>query len=339
MIIKTMKYISRLAPVLSIGLLGGAVYFWNSPAREGPAGSGTHVEVVQLAQARKISLPAKLTVTAELQPKSQAAVVSRLAGKVIEVRFKVGDFVPAGALVATVHADELEQRLARIESNIEAAKQALRPREDELASAEKSLAQQREFLRGDLIARRDVEQAEIAVETARAQTELARAQLAQQEAMLVQVRGLRSLTRFYAPVGGQVIRTLVAPGARVGEDTAVLSIGTLDILKINLPLSDGALSAVRPDRDVEITAPALPGMIAKGKVIRFEPPKRDEGKYGGIEIEVINQEKKLRPGMLVEASFDLTARRRTSVSSAIARLSPRSSSGGKDARGNHRSWP
>src|SRR6185503_12579676 len=153
----------------------------------------------------------------------------------IEVRFKVGDFVPSGALVASVHADDLDRRLAWLKGNVEAAKQALRPIEDELADSEKSLSRYREFQRGDLIARRDVEQAEIAVETARAKAALARAQLAQQEAMLSQVRGLQGFTRIYAPIGGQVIRR-VEPGVMVGEGTAVLLVASLDILKVNLTL-------------------------------------------------------------------------------------------------------
>lgn len=305
MIIRTMKSLSGLFSVLLIGLFGGAVYVFNLLSSDRPAGSGAGAQVVQLEQVRKISLPGKFTLAGELQPKTQIDVVSRLAGQLIEVRFKVGDFVPSGALVAAVHADDLDRRLAWLKGNVEAAKQALRPIEDELADSEKSLSRYREFQRGDLIARRDVEQAEIAVETARAKAALARAQLAQQEAMLSQVRGLQGFTRLYAPISGRVIRRWVEPGVMVGEGTAVLSVASLDILRINLTLGGDAFAGLRPAMDVPITTAELPGVIAAGKVTRIEPQKRAAGKATEIEIAVVNQENKLRPGMKVEASFDL----------------------------------
>lgn len=303
MIMKVMKSLPGLVSVLFIGLLGGAFYILNLLSRDRCPGSSADAQVVELAQVRKISLPGKFTLAGKLQPKTQVDVVSRLAGKLIEVRVKVGDIVPLGALVAAVHVESLDRRLAQLKGNVEAAKQALRPIEDELAKAERILAQQREFLRGDLIARSAVEQAEIALETARAKAALAQAQLAQQEAMLSQVRGLQGFTRIYAPIGGQVIRR-VEPGVMVGEGTAVLSVASLDILKVNLTLG-GAVAGLRPAMDVPITTPELPGVIAQGKVIRIEPQKHDDGKSSEIEIAVVNQENKLRPGMAVEALFDL----------------------------------
>lgn len=305
MIMKVMKSLPGLVSVLFIGLLGGAFYILNLLSRDRSPGSSADAQVVQLAQVRKISLPGKFTLAGKLQPKTQVDVVSRLAGKLSEVRFKVGDIVPLGALVAAVHVENLDRRLAQLKGNVEAAKQALRPIEDELANAEKIVAQQREFLRGDLIARSAVEQAEIALETARAKAALAQAQLAQQEAMLSQARGLQGFTRIYAPIGGQVIRRLVEPGVMVGEGTAVLSVASLDILKINLTLGGSALAGLRPAMNVPITTPELAGVIAEGKVIRIKPQKRDDGKSSEIEIAVINQENKLRPGMAVAALFDL----------------------------------
>ena len=302
--INGIRSVRFLVAVSFIVVVGGAVYLLSSSSRES-AGSGADAEAVPLVQVRRTSLPEKLILAGKLQPKTQVEVVSRLAGKLAEVRFKVGDFVPAGALVAIVHANELDQRLARLAGNVDEAKQALRSGEEELTKAEKNLAQRREYFRKDLIARREIEQAEIAVETARAKAELARAQLAQQEAMLDQVRKLQSLTRLYAPAGGQVVERLVEPGAVIGEGAGVLSIANLDILKINLNLSAEAVSRLRRERDVEITSPERPGVIAKGKVIRVALPTDDPGKSGEVEIELNNPERRLHPGMAVAVSVDL----------------------------------
>ena len=299
-----MKLPRLVAAVFLIGVLGGAGYFLNSAFRQGSAGSRAEGQIVQLAQVRKISVPEKFTLRGELQPKIRSEVLSRLAGVVAEVRVKTGDFVSAGALVAILRSSELDRRLVRLEGNVDAAKQALRPREDELANAEKSLVQQREYLRRDLIARSDVEQTEIALETARANAELARARLAQQEAMLNQVRALQRLTRLYAPVGGQIEKA-VQPGAVVDEGAAVLSIASLDVLTIKLRVSGKTPAEVAQGSGVQIVNPELPGMVTAGRVLRSETSKNQEEKSGEIEIEVNNQEKKLRPGMAVKVLFSL----------------------------------
>jgi RND family efflux transporter MFP subunit len=304
-----MKYLARLVPALAIGLVGGAFYLLNSPSREGSAGSSADQEMaVRVAQVQRVSIPVEMRLSGQLQPIDQAEIVSRLAGKVTEVRFKVGDFVPSGAIVATIRANDLDQRIARIEGNIASAQQELRSREDQLAQAEKRLAQDREFFQRDLIARRDVEQAEIAAETARAQAELAQAHVAQQEAMLAQLRALQNLTRLSAPISGQVSRRLVETGAVVGEGTAIIAVANLDTLKLNASVSGAVVSGLRPGLDVQITTPALPGVISKGKIIRFEPQKKSGvGSIGEVEIQVSNQQRKLLPGMLVEASLDLNS--------------------------------
>mgnify|MGYP003581196258 CR=1 FL=1 len=99
-----MKYLLPLASLLIV-LLGGFFYFFKSRSLNGTAVSGADVEIpVRVARVRRISLPLKMKLTGELQPVNHTEVVSRLTGKVAEVRFKVGDFVPAGTVVATIRA-------------------------------------------------------------------------------------------------------------------------------------------------------------------------------------------------------------------------------------------
>lgn len=301
------KYLSRLALFLVIGLLGGAFYLLNSDPADKNAGSGANVEIpVRVAQVR-ISRPLKLKLAGTLLPVNRVEVVSRLAGKVIAVRFKVGDFVRAGAVVATIRAGDLDQRIAGLEAGVASAKHDLGTGEDALAEAERRLAKDREFLRRDLIARRDVAQSETVVETARAYSALIRAQLAQQEAMLAQVRALQSLTRLPAPVSGEVGAVLIAPGAAVSEGSAVVSLVNLDTLKLVAKISDSALSGLRPGMKFQVSSPALPGIIAVGEVIRLGPWKNGMEKTREVEMHVNNRQKKFRLGMYVEGAIDLDA--------------------------------
>ena len=306
MAFSAIKYMPRLLPVFVVALASiGVAFYLISRSERDAVESSASVEIpARVAQVRRTSVPSTLQLTGKLAPITKADVVSRLAGKVTEVRFKVGDFVPAGAIVATIHASDLDQRLGRLERSISAAKQDVREREVELAEAEKRFAKDRELLGRDLIARRDAERNEIAVETGRAQAELARAYLAQREAMLAQVRALQALTRLAAPISGEIGSVRVARGAAVGEGSAILSIVSLDTLKLVAQVRGASL--LRRGMKAQISAAGLPGIISKGQVVRFEPETDSEGK-NEAEIHVDNGKKILRPGMTVAAAIDLEA--------------------------------
>ena len=301
-----MKYSLPLISSSVMVFLGGLFYFWNSPSVDETAAFRTDVEIpVRTAQARRISLPLKMKLSGELLPVNRAEVVSRLAGKVTDVRFKVGNFVRAGTVVATIHASDLEQRLDQIEAGVGAARANLQSRQDELAAMEKRWAMDREFLRRDLIARRDAEQTDAAVETARAQSEVARAQLAQQQAMLAQVRALQNLTRLTAPISGEVDAVLIASGAVAGEGDAIVSLVGLDSLKLIARISGADRPGLRPGAKAQISNASLPGKVLEGKIIRLAPASSDSETVTEVELHVNNLQRYLRPGMTVEASIDL----------------------------------
>jgi RND family efflux transporter MFP subunit len=300
------KNMSRFFPVLVVALaLISAAFYLHSRSERKTAESSAGREIpVRVVQVKRTTLPVTARFAGELLPLAKTDVVSRLAGKVTEVRFRVGDFVPAGAIVATIHASDLDQRLGGLVASISAAKQILRERDAELADAEKRLAENRELLGRDLIARRDVEQSEMIVETVRARAELARAHLAQREAMLGQVRALQELTRLAAPISGEVGNVSIKPGTAVAEGGTVLSIVSLSTLKLVGKFSGARL--LRRGMKAEISTAGLPGIVSRGEVVRFEAEKDSEGK-NEAEIHVDNGKRILRPGMMVEASIDLEA--------------------------------
>jgi RND family efflux transporter MFP subunit len=300
------KSMPRFFPVLVVALaLISAAFYLHSRSEGKTAASSAGMEIpVRVAQVKRTTLPATARLTGELLPLTKTEVVSRLAGKVTGVRFRAGDFVPAGAIVATIHASDLDQRLGGLDASVSAAKQVVREHEAELAGAEKRLVENRELLGRDLIARRDVEQSEITVATVRARAELARAQLAQRQAMLGQVRALQDLTTLAAPISGEVGSVSIKPGAAVAEGGAVLSIVNLSTLKLVGKFSDARL--LRRGMKAEISTSGLPGVVSKGQVVRIESETDSEGK-NEAEIHVDNGKRILRPGMTAEASIALEA--------------------------------
>jgi RND family efflux transporter MFP subunit len=284
-------------------------YFLDLPQGWKSAHPGAdHEIVVRLVQARRVSLPQRIEISGKLHPERIFNLVSRLGGKVTEVRVNVGDFVKAGALIATVQADGLEQRIREQESGVDTAREELQTRETEQTEAEQRVADRGELLRRGLISRSDFEEVKNSAETSRAQFELARANLAQQEATLTQLIGLRALTRLVAPVNGQVSSISVKPGSLVGEQGAIMTLVDPERLKLIETVSEDRAEMVRSGNLAEISKPESSGVIAPAKVTRVEPLPGGATSSYAIEIGLADKRRIFRPGMTVDAWIVLDAR-------------------------------
>lgn len=257
---------------------------------------------VRILTARRRSEPVRVRASGKILPSHEVDITSRLAGKVVELRFKVGDPVRAGEIVAIMQSNTLTQRITQIESGLNTARSDLTTRAEELAQAEKEIVRSRELYERDLIARRDVEQAVAAAETARAQAELARARVAQHEAMLTQARTLERFVRVITPLSGVIQRRWVEPGATVGESRPLLTVTDDELLRamVKIPADDS--TNVRPGMAAEIIDPAAPAKVFDGKVAVTDQQSRDG--HLAVEIEIhVGAGPRLRPDTAVDVTI------------------------------------
>lgn len=300
-----MKHLRRLIFSVTGTAIVGFILLNKFPAILPSWIGGAGEITVRVARAQRRAAPVLLRAKGELVPISELDVVSRLAGKVSEVRFNVGDQVSAGAIVAIVQANTLAQRIAEIEAGIRFARDALKAKDEQLDGAEKQLAHVRELYRQDLISRRDVEQAAATAETARARTELAQAHLAEREATLAQARTLQRFTRVTTPVSGVVVRRWVEAGATVAESSAILTVASVDWLRLSASVSTRYSADIRVGMDAKIADATAPERTAMGKVARVEPKMKDGQQVLDVEIRVASGGGQLRPGTRVEALISI----------------------------------
>jgi RND family efflux transporter MFP subunit len=261
--------------------------------------------IVRVTRVRQQVGPMTVRAKGELLPVAEHDVTSRLAGKVTEVRFNVGDAVPANAVVAIVESSTLTQRLTELEAALSAARKSLKANQEQLDGAEKQLARSEELYREDLIARRDVEQETATVEAARAQTELARAQVAQQEALLTQTRALQGFTRVATPVGGVVLKRHVNPGATIAASSVIVTIANLAALRMKATIPAEFAGAVRTGMNAKVIESTAPEKILDGRVIRVERSTKADGRAAVVEIGIDSTLDRLQPGTSAEAAITL----------------------------------
>lgn len=289
--------ISGAAALLALGLFAFGTRPWQRFL-------DNEAVIVAIAEVTRESRPVVLRVSGELRPAVEVDVVPRVAGRLTEVRFKTGDTVNAGAVVASVYSGELTERVRLVEAELKVTRKQLQDSEQQAAETDKQFSRYQDLYRQDLIARRDVEQAEIQAATNRAQLDLLRAQIAQQEAMLTQVRKLQQFGRVVAPISGLVTGALSA-GTPVNEARAILTIAQIDNLKLLGEVPARYTTLVRDGMAAQVSARQGSVEVRAGKVVRLDGNIKSDGAAMPIEIRVDNRDRALQIGATVDATLSL----------------------------------
>ena len=251
---------------------------------------------VEAVQVRRVRLNRDVRGQGELTPLRQADIAATIPGIVEEVRYKVGDSVAAGQVVATIRATELIARLQQAQTALKKAQEDLKKKETDLDELKKKLERTRELRDRDLIAAQDVTAAETAVEIARAQTELGQAQVAQQQATVDQLRYLLQFSKVVAPFKGVVTRRPTSPGASIQRGDAILSIADMEFMKVSVELSGHDVDSIRPGMPAGIQTENKRHF--EGKVVSLHSAS-DTTDAKLMEVQFENSARLLQPGTTV----------------------------------------
>ena len=288
-----------VAALVTIGLIAFATKPWSGfPGND-------ELEVV-IAEVKLESRPIVFRISGELQPANVVDVVSRVAGRLTEVKFKTGDNVSAGKIVATVYSGELSERMRSVKAELKATRKQLQVREQQAADADQQVARYKDLYRQDLIARRDVEQVEIQAATARAELELVRAQIAQAQAMLTQTSKLQQLARIVAPISGAVTGALSA-GDPVTEARTIITIARTDALKLVVVVPASYVALVHEGMAVRVSPKEGSAEVHHGEVVRIRRDVKTSDMEMPIEIRIDNRDRALQLGARVNATLSLNS--------------------------------
>jgi RND family efflux transporter MFP subunit len=298
-IARTKRAYAALTTVLAIA--GAAMLvarWWPVPDLPGR----TLVTANPVTQAPAANNPFPLRLSGELSALKSVDVKPTVAGRLSAIRVKTGEHVRANSIVAVIEPVNRMQSTVALEAALQSAQDDWTKKKERLDVIERELARAEELVRADLIARRDMDQANAQADTARAQLRLAEARVAQQRAMLAQGRALDRHARIVAPIAGVVVHCWLDVGATVNESTAILTIADVDRLKLIARRSARDAMEVHAGMTALLTATDAPEKAFSGKIVRVSRAL-DTSEETEIEIQVTSKGE-LRPGMVVEARIE-----------------------------------
>lgn len=114
--------------------------------------------------------------------------------------------------------------------------------------------------------------------------------------------------RIRTPFGGTVIERLATQGSYVETGSGLYRVADLSTLWVQLDAYESDLPVLRAGQEVRLRVEALPGESFEGRVAFVDPVVDPKTRTARVRIVVRNQDRRLLPGMFVEASVQSDAR-------------------------------
>ena len=214
----------------------------------------------------------------------QTLVRSQVAGQVRSVRVRENAAVGGSELLIEIDPAEYQLALEEAQANLRRAE-----------------SQYREYTLGDdqitdaqLRAQRD--------SASRSRANLDGAEVAVQRARLNLAR-----TRVVAPFAGRIANLKVVPGQQVTAGDELLTIQSMDPIRISAQVLEGEIGFLTPGRPARVTFAAFPGEVFEGVIETINPVVEQQTRTARVSVTVRNPDGRILPGMY--ARTQLAARR------------------------------
>jgi membrane fusion protein (multidrug efflux system) len=252
-------------------------------AKGGPGGGGGFrpppmpVEISVVVQER---VSDRFEAVGTVEASEAITVVSEIDGVVTRLPFHEGSAIARGGLIAQLNDAQLRAEVERAE--------ALRDQSQSTFNRVKAVVDQ------GAGAPQDLDDAAAALKVAEANLALAKSRL--------------SKTRIVAPFSGVLGDRRVSPGAFIRAGQAITNLAKLDELRVNFSAPERYLGQLRRGSEVNISTPAYPGYVIRGRIDVVDPVLDPNTRSARIVARMRNPGGKLRPGMSANVSAVLSQR-------------------------------
>jgi membrane fusion protein, heavy metal efflux system len=228
----------------------------------------------------------------ESDPRRTAALLTPVAGRVQELKVRLGDRVSAGQVLAIIDSPDLAQAY---EDNAKAS--------ETFALTRRNLERQEGQARIGALSDRDLDQARSDHAQAAAEYTRTRAHL---EAIGVSPadRSSSHLLSLRAPFDGSVTALTVATGNMINDPTqAVLTLVHLGTVWVTALVPEKDIPAVATGQEAEVRLAADPDHVRRGRVLSVSDVVEADSHRNKVRIAFENEDYRLKPNMYASVTL------------------------------------
>lgn len=278
----------------------------------------------------KKTLSRQITLSSELVPFQEIDVYAKESGYVQKLNVDYGSHVKAGEVMATLEIPELEAQLQEDQAEIKNAMNQVSRADHELKRYDaqyNALHLQYTRLNGvfqtqpGIVAQQEVDDAQgkdlaaaSQVDAGKAALEAAQSQSAAARAKLAHDQTLYDYSKITAPFAGVVTERYANLGTLVQAGTSsstqampIVRLSQDDLFRLVIPIPESYVHYIRIGDPVKVRVPSL-NRSFPGKVTRFSVDVREDTRTMHTEVDVLNPQRVLMPGLYAEAEVALEHR-------------------------------
>ncbi|MES2487940.1 MAG: efflux RND transporter periplasmic adaptor subunit [Bacteroidota bacterium] len=287
-----------LIPIATMLLLASC----GEEKKETPPAAEPNIETFEL---QKEKLSSQIRLPAELQGFKQVDVYAKVSSFVKELKVDIGSEVKAGQLLMVLEAPEISSQLAAAESRLhsmEAVYMATNATYNRILETSK--------VEGT-ISKNDLD-----IALSRKNSDYAQLQAA--KAAYKEVQVIQSYLQIRAPFDGVVSARNINTGAYVGpagkgSELPLLVIQDQKKLRLAVSVPEMYTGYLKQEDEISFTVGSLPSQVFKAKIQRMSGALDLRLRSERVEMDVINTDKKLLPGMVAEVILPINAKDSTFV--------------------------
>ncbi len=298
-------WVARVVMFTLLAAAGVAAWLWFT--RERPM----EVEVAAVTERAAGAQASVLNASGYVTARRRATVSSKITGKVVEVNVDEGMAVREGQVLARLDDSTARALLALAETQVEAARRAVRENEVRLAEARLTLGR-REQLKGDgIVTQAEVDQAQAEFDSIEARIAAARQQVAVAESQVALQRTELDNTVIRAPFSGVAISKDAQPGEMVSPvsagggftRTGICTIVDMTSLEIEVDVNESYINRVVPKQGVTAVLDAYPDWEIPARVITSVPTADRQKATVLVRIGFTELDPRILPDMGVKVTF------------------------------------
>lgn len=249
---------------------------------------------VRVEEAKRGTVEDNISLTGDIEPKFRVTVYSKVSGEVERLAVDIGDEVKKGDLIAQVENKKLILQVERLGASEEGAK-------INLEKLGRDYERIKSLFEKNAVSQQKMDDIETAYKSAEAKAKELKAASALAGIQLAD-------SRVYAPIKGTIAKRFIDEGemiidASMTKNAPLVTIVDMDTVKVMVNVTGRDIVRVRIGQEARVKVDAYPDKIFIGKVMTISPVLSPLSRTAPLQIEIINPDRLLKPGMFARVKI------------------------------------
>lgn len=274
---------------------------------------------VVISQVASEELSKDLEISGNVKPGQIVKVAFKVPGTIDNITVEEGDRVAAGDMLMSLNKTDFEIGITGAQAKYDSIRLEI---DSKVASGENQARSSLEFINTQLgrvqrlyekgaVAKKTVEELELQKTIAENKLQevldakvTAQAQLQQAQSLVDLANSKMADATMYSPISGTVVKKLSEPGETVIPGYPTIALGKLDVLDVEIGVSDKDIDKIKVGQTVKVHIKGLEKEV-QGRVRRVVPTADTETRTFGVLIEIDNPKGEIKPGMIATAKINM----------------------------------